>query len=57
MINDKILFAIEKTLSSPTIYIQSFSLIVSFAIAYFAYRVFRKIFFPRILAFSIRQNF
>lgn len=56
MINDKILFAIEKTLSSPTIYIQSFSLIVSFAIAYFAYRVFRKIFFPRILAFSIRQN-
>src|SRR3989338_6079016 len=46
----------HKMISDPNIYWQSITLIVCFALSYIFYRLVRKFFFPRLIAFSLRKN-
>lgn len=52
----EILSTLDKTFSSPSIYWQSIMLIASFVFSYFFYRLCRKFFFPRIIAYSLQNN-
>lgn len=53
---DKIFAAIEKTISSASLYWQSISLVACFAISYLFYRLIKTLFLPRIVSSSLRKN-
>lgn len=53
---DKILDVVEKTLSSPSLYWQSMSLIICFLLSYLAYILSRKFIFPRIISTTLKRN-
>ncbi len=53
---DKILSAIEKTVSSASLYWQSIGLVVCFLISYLFYKILKQLFLPKIVAQSLRRN-
>ncbi len=53
---DKLAAALEKTISSSSLYWQSIALLTCFAISYIVYRVAKQLFFPKLVAISLRKN-
>ena len=53
---NKALEAIEKTVTSSSLYWQSMGLIVCFIASYLFYRVTKQLFFSKIVALSLRKN-
>lgn len=53
---DKILEVIEKTISSSSLYWQSFSLILCFTFAFITYKFSRRFIFPKIIATTLKRN-
>jgi small-conductance mechanosensitive channel len=53
---DKVFDTIEKTLTSPSLYWQSMSLVLCFILSYLAYSFSRKFIFPKIIASTLKKN-
>ncbi len=53
---NKIIDTIEKTISSPSLYWQSLSLIFCFIFSYIFYKLSRQFFFPKIISPSLKKN-
>lgn len=57
MVNfEKIAANVENILLDSQIYIESIFIISCFALSYLLYRVIRKLFFPKMITFSLRKN-
>ncbi len=53
---DRFLLAIEKTISSPSFYFQSLSVIACLILGYIFYSISRRHFLPKLISFSLKKN-